>query len=214
MKFLIRNTTNEDRFITRFGGIRICIPAKDFIEFDSDNSMECNYWQTIKNVTGLDVVTDINRIRLYNKLKQAGKYNVTNTSNTLTINNTTVDVITPAEQIGNNNSSIQVEVINNSDVSGDSITEIPEPEVLQNVKESEPITVDLEEVSAQINEPVTISEQVNESDKSVAYTEEELSNMSREELQEICETFEIPYKKNNSVNTLITNIMNFQNSEE
>lgn len=213
MKFLIRNITNEDRFITRFGGIRICIPAKDFIEFDSDNSMECNYWQTIKNVTGLDVVIDINRIRLYNKLKQAGKYNVPNTSNTSTIINTTVDVITPAEQIDNNN-SMQVEVIDNSDVSGDSIIEIPEPEVLQNVEESEPVTVNLEEVPAQINETVTISEQVNDGDKSVAYTEEELSNMSREELQEICETFEIPYKKNNSVNTLITNIMNFQNSEE
>lgn len=213
MKFLIRNTTNEDRFITRFGGIRICIPAKDFIEFDSDNSMECNYWQTIKNVTGLDVVTDINRIRLYNKLKQAGKYNVTNTSNTPTINNTTVDVITPAEQVDDNN-SIQVDVIDNSDVSSNSVTEISEPEILQNVVESEPITADLEEVLAQINEPVTISEQTNEGSKSVAYTQEELSNMSKEELQEICETFEIPYKKNNSVNTLITNIMNFQNSEE
>jgi len=213
MKFLIRNTTNEDRFITRFGGIRICIPAKDFIEFDSDNSMECNYWQTIKNVTGLDVVTDISRIRLYNKLKQAGKYNVTNTSNTTTINNATVDVITPAEQVDDNN-SIQVDVIDNPNVSSNSVTEISEPEVLQDVVELEPITVDLEEVPAQINEPVTISEQVNEDGKSVAYTEEELSNMSREELQEICETFEIPYKKNNSVNTLITNIMNFQNSEE
>ena len=213
MKFLIRNTTEEDRFITRFGGIRICIPAKDFIEFDSDNSMECNYWQTIKNVTGLDVVTDINRIRLYNKLKQAGKYNIPNTSNTPTIINTTVDVITPAKQVGDNN-SIQVDVIDNPNVNSNSVTEISEPEVLQNVVESEPITVDLEEVPVQINEPVTISEQVNEGGKSVAYTKEELSNMSKEELQEICETFEIPYKKNNSVNTLITNIMNFQNSEE
>lgn len=213
MRFLIRNTTNENRFITRFGGIKICIPAKDFIEFDSDNSMECNYWQTIKNVTGLDVVTDINRIRLYNKLKQAGKYNVTNTSNTPAIINTPVDVITPAEQMDDNN-SIQVDIIDSPNISSDNITEIPEPEILQNVEESEPITADLEEVPAQINESVTISEQVNESDKSVAYTEEELSNMSKEELQEICETFEIPYKKNNSVNTLITNIMNFQNSEE
>lgn len=213
MKFLIRNTTNEDRFITRFGGIRICIPAKDFIEFNSDNSMECNYWQTIKNVTGLDVVTDINRIRLYNKLKQAGKYNVANTSNTPAIINTPVDVITPAEQMDDNN-SIQVDIIDSPNISSDNITEIPEPKILQNVEESEPITADLEEVPAQINESVTISEQVNESDKSVAYTEEELSNMSKEELQEICETFEIPYKKNNSVNTLITNIMKFQNSEE
>ena len=213
MKFLIRNTTEEDRFITRFGGIRICIPAKDFIEFDSDNSIECNYWQTIKNVIGLDVVTDINRIRLYNKLKQAGKYNVTNTPNTPTIINTTVDVITPAKQVEDNN-SIQVDVIDNPNVNSNSVTEISEPEVLQNVVESEPITVDLEEVPTQINEPVTISEQTNEGSKSVAYTKEELSNMSKEELQEICETFEIPYKKNNSVNTLITNIMNFQNSEE
>lgn len=213
MRFLIRNTTNENRFITRFGGIKICIPAKDFIEFDSDNSMECNYWQTIKNVTGLDVVIDINRIRLYNKLKQAGKYNVSNTSNTPAIINTPVDVITPAEQMDDNN-SIQVDIIDSPNISSDNITEIPETEILQNVEESEPITADLEEVPAQINESVTISEQVNGSDKSVAYTEEELSNMSKEELQEICETFEIPYKKNNSVNTLITNIMNFQNSEE
>ena len=213
MKFLIRNTTEEDRFITRFGGIRICIPAKDFIEFDSDNSIECNYWQTIKNVIGLDVVTDINRIRLYNKLKQAGKYNVTNTPNTPTIINTTVDVITPAKQVEDNN-SIQVDVIDNPNVNSNSVTEISEPEVLQNVVQSEPITVDLEEVPAQTNEPVTNSEQTNEGSKSVAYTKEELSNMSKEELQEICETFEIPYKKNNSVNTLITNIMNFQNSEE
>ena len=213
MKFLIRNTTNENRFITRFGGIRICIPAKDFIEFDSDNSMECNYWQTIKNVAGLDVVIDINRIRLYNKLKQAGKYNVPNTSNVSTTVNTTVDVITPAEPVDTNN-SIQVDVIDNPDVGNDIVTEISEPGVLQNVEESEPITVDLEEVPTQIDEPVTINEQVNEGSKSVAYTKEELSNMSKEELQEICETFEISYKKNNSINTLITNIMNFQNSEE
>ena len=167
MKFLIRNTTEEDRFITRFGGIRICIPAKDFIEFDSDNSIECNYWQTIKNVIGLDVVTDINRIRLYNKLKQAGKYNVTNTPNTPTIINTTVDVITPAKQVEDNN-SIQVDVIDNPNVNSNSVTEISEPEVLQNVVQSEPITVDLEEVPAQTNEPVTNSEQTNEGSKSIA----------------------------------------------
>ena len=185
MKFLIQNTTSEDKFITRFGGYKICIPKYDFIEFDSDDALECKYWSNLicNPIAGLTVITDIARIRLLNKLKSCGK-------------------------CGNSNINVpqKVEPVINI-VKKDSTKALPttEPEIVEDVVKEEitteeEVTVEDTAMTESVVEEVTVQD-------NVPFTEEKLTTKTKEELFAILDAYGIKYKKNYSASKLTTMIL-------
>lgn len=195
MKFLIQNTTSENKFITRFGGDKICIPKNDFIEFDSDDALECKYWSNLvyNPVDGLKVITNTARIKLLNKMKSCGKYG--------NISNTVTEVPKKVEPVIEN---VKEEIV-----------EVPVEPVTttESVNNTEEVTVENvpEEV---ITEEETV-EEVSVTEPTTTFTEEELSTKSKNELYTILDTYGIKYKKNYSVSRLINLILdNVNNSED
>jgi hypothetical protein len=90
----------------------------------------------------------------------------------------------------------------------ETIVEVDEPVELNDEVDAEPVTEELVEVEE-------INEQVEETTNTkLAYTEEELNTMSKADLQEICDTYGISYKKNNSISTLVGLIMEYQTNED
>ena len=90
----------------------------------------------------------------------------------------------------------------------ETIVEVNEPVELNDEVDAEPVTEELVEVEE-------INEQVEETTNTkLAYTEEELNTMSKEDLQEICDTYSISYRKNNSISTLVGLIMEYQTKED
>jgi len=207
MKFLIQNTTSEDKFITRFGGYKMCVPKYDFIEFDSDDSLECRYWSSLvySHTNGLNVITDTARIRLLNKMKSCGKYG--NVSN-----NSTVNVPEKVEPIINAVKEEEVETpVEDVKTVVEPIAETPvvtEPETVEEVTEEvrEEITTDEEvTVDDEVTEEVAKDEVTTE--ETTPFTEEELTTKTKEELFAILDTYSIKYKKNYSVSKLINMIL-------
>ena len=216
MKFLIQNTTSEDKFITRFGGYKMCVPKYDFIEFDSDDSLECRYWSSLvyNHTNGLNVITDTARIRLLNKMKSCGKYG--NVSN-----NSTVNVPEKVEPIINAVKEEEVETpVEDVKTVVETVVEpvaetpvVTEPETVEEVTEEvneetttdEEVTVDEATVDGEVTEEVTEDEVTTE--ETTSFTEEELTTKTKEELFAILDTYSIKYKKNYSVSRLINMIL-------
>lgn len=210
MKFLIQNTTSENKFITRFGGYKICIPKYDFIEFDSDDALECKYWSNLicNPIAGLTVITDTARIRLLNKLKSCGKYG--NVSNAVKVNvpkkveptiNSVKDkpVETPVESVETVVEKIIEPVV---DIPITTNSEAVK-EVVEDVKEiatEDEVTVEDTTADDNVVEEIAISDDI-------PFTQEELSTKTKEELLAILDTYGIKYKKNYSVSKLITIIL-------
>ena len=203
MKFLIQNTTSEDKFITRFGGYKICIPKYDFIEFDSDDALECKYWSNLicNPIAGLNVITDTARIRLLNKLKSCGKYG-----------NSNINVPQKVEPVINIVKKDNAEVLlSDTDIVTKQTVEstvetLPttEPEIVEDTMEEEitteeEVTVDDTTTAESVIEEVTVHD-------NALFTEEELTTKTREELFAILDAYGIKYKKNYSVSKL-TNII-------
>jgi len=191
MKFLIQNTTSEDKFITRFGGYKMCVPKYDFIEFDSDDSLECRYWSSLvyNHTNGLNVITDTARIRLLNKMKSCGKYG--NVSN-----NSTVNVPEKVEPIIN---AVKEEEVETPVEDVKTVVETVVEPVAETPVVTEPETV--EEVTEEVNEDEVTTEETT------SFTEEELTTKTKEELFAILDTYSIKYKKNYSVSRLINMIL-------
>lgn len=210
MKFLIQNTTSENKFITRFGGYKICIPKYDFIEFDSDDALECKYWSNLicNPIAGLTVITDTARIRLLNKLKSCGKYS--NVSNVVKVN-VPKEVEPTINSVKDKPVEAPVESVETVvEKTIEPVVDIPiitdseaVKEVVENVKEiatEDEVTVEDTTADDNVVEEVTISDDI-------PFTQEELSTKTKEELLAILDTYGIKYKKNYSVSKLITIIL-------
>lgn len=210
MKFLIQNTTSEDKFITRFGGYKICIPKYDFIEFDSDDALECKYWSNLicNPIAGLTVITDTARIRLLNKLKSCGKYG--NVSNVVKVNvpkkveptiNSVKDkpVEAPIESVETVVEKT-IEPVVDIPITTDSeaVKEVVEDE--KEIATEDEVTVEDTTADDNVVEEIAISDDI-------PFTQEELSTKTKEELLAILDTYGIKYKKNYSVSKLITIIL-------
>ena len=210
MKFLIQNTTSENKFITRFGGHKMCIPAQDFVEFDSDDILECNYWSNLIHnpVEGINVVTDATRIKLLNKMKFCGKYG--NVSNAVKVN-----VPKKVEPTINSVKDKPVEASIESvetvvEKTMEPVVDIPiitdseaVKEVVEETKEiatEDEVTVEDTTVDDNVVEEVAIPDDI-------PFTQEELSTKTKEELLAILDTYDIEYKKNYSVSRLINLIL-------
>ena len=210
MKFLIQNTTSENKFITRFGGYKICIPKYDFIEFDSDDALECKYWSNLicNPIAGLTVITDTARIRLLNKLKSCGKYS--NVSNVVKVNvpkkveptiNSVKDkpVEAPIESVETVVEKtiepvVDIPIITDSKAVKEVVEEIKE------IATEDEVTVEDTTADDNVVEEIAISDDI-------PFTQEELSTKTKEELLAILDTYGIKYKKNYSVSKLITIIL-------
>ena len=210
MKFLIQNTTSENKFITRFGGHKMCIPAQDFVEFDSDDILECNYWSNLIHspVEGINVVTDATRIKLLNKMKSCGKYG--NVSNAVKVN-----VPKKVEPVINIVKDKQVKAPVESvetvvDKTIEPVVDIPiitdseaVKEVVEEIKEiatEDEVTVEDTTADDNVVEEVAIPD-------NIPFTQEKLSTKTKEELLAILDTYGIKYKKNYSVSRLINLIL-------
>ena len=220
MKFLIENTTSDNKFITRFGGQKICIPKHDFIEFDSDDALECTYWSNLitNPINGINIITDANRIKLLNKLKSCGKYNNIAKSKitkkveiSKKVNN--VEIVEKAvktPETPNKSTTESKRIVENV---VETVNEIKEAkDVVENIVENVENMVEENDVLNTVIKETSISdikETVEESKKEQinVFTKESLSNKSKEELQEILNTYGVEYKKNNSINTLINLII-------
>lgn len=224
MKFLIQNTTANDKFIVRFTGETLCIPKYDFIQFDSDDAVECNYWSRLTpDVTsGICVITNPSRIQLFNKLKACGKYN--NKCSTIEPTNTTInsvevettsktEVAVEPEQLTTSveELDIPVDVVETPNTVEDFVEVPTEETATVETKEVVEEITDTEEVNTSnvvdVTEDTTTENTVEAVDTSITYTEEELSNMSKEELQGILNSLGIEYRKNSSVSKLINLIL-------
>lgn len=210
MKFLIQNTTSENKFITRFGGHKMCIPAQDFVEFDSDDILECNYWSNLIHspVEGINVVTDATRIKLLNKMKSCGKYG--NVSNAVKVNvpkkveptiNSVKDkpVETPIESVETVvektiEPAVNIPIITDSKAVKEVVEEIKE------ITTEDEVTVEDTTADDNVVEEVAIP-------VDIPFTREELSTKTKEELLAILDTYGIKYKKNYSVSRLINLIL-------
>ena len=110
-----------------------------------------------------------------------------------------------------------VEDTNIEEVVTETVEETTEPEIIVEVDEPVELNdeIDAEPVTEELVEVEEINEQVEDTTNTkLAYTEEELNTMSKEDLQEICDTYGISYRKNNSISTLVGLIMEYQTKED
>jgi hypothetical protein len=209
MKFLIQNTTSEDKFITRFGGYKMCIPKYDFIEFDSDDVLECNYWNNLINnpVEGLQVTTNLSRIKLLNKMKSCGKYG--------NVSNSTVNVPKKVEPVIDDVKEEKVEtpVEDVNTVAEKVVTPIvdtptiTEPEVVNDIISDVTADVVTDEAIDDATTEDNVKEDTTTEEETPTFTKEELSTKTKGELLAILDTYGIEYKKNYSVSRLTNMIL-------
>ena len=213
MKFLIQNVTSEDKFIVRFSGDTLCIPKHDFIEFDSDDANECRFWSnlTLKPTPGMNIITDISRIRLMNKLKACGKYKVVeNTVTTLEPAVEETKIISTVPDLETLKEAEPVEaIVEEINVPTDTEVTLQEDavEIYTLPKESEVEETETDEANTNELKEEAVSEEITNDVVSPTFTEEELSTKNKSELQEILDTYNVEYKKNNSNTTLIKLIL-------
>ena len=136
---------------------------------------------------------------------------ITTDENTIEENTITVEPVVVEET--------ETEVVEDTNVEEvtETVEETTEPETIVEVNEPVELNdeVDAEPVTEELVEVEEINEQVEETTNTkLAYTEEELNTMSKEDLQEICDTYGISYRKNNSISTLVGLIMEYQTKED
>lgn len=216
MKVLVQNLTNETKQICRFGGAKLFILPYNFVTFDCYTNAESSFWgkQSIvdNSKNGIKVIVDISEISKLIKLRNAGKLPTGQV-------NTTVEVNKPVNNVEND--------VKETPIVAEPIVEVKEEEVqtFNTVQEAEPITEELVEVSTEdiistdvdnvrtdVEEvPVDVVDEVENNVESPIDTDnltrDYLETLSKAELQVICENKGISYKKNNSVNTLISLIL-------
>jgi len=209
MTILVQNLTSETKQICRFGGKKLYILPNNIITFECTNTSEVSYWskQSIKNLSslGIKVVVDISEINHLIKLRNASKLAATITSNN-----------TISSDKGNESPVIvenEVTPITEDIVVADTkVEETIEPETtvdnVENIVETSiPADVVEDTVVEEVENIVEETSDVKTVENIVEYTEEYLSTLSKEELQNILINKDIPFKKNNSVNTLISLIL-------
>ena len=126
--------------------------------------------------------------------------------NTLTTESVVVEGTEPEALENTNIEEVVTETVEET-TEPETIVEVEEPVELNDEVDAEPISeepVEVEEINEQVEETTNTK---------LAYTEEELSTMSKTDLQEICDTYGISYKKNNSISTLVGLIMEYQTNE-
>ena len=212
MTILIQNLTNETKQICRFGGSKLYILPNNIITFECTNTQEVSYWskQSIRNLdsVGLKVVVDPTQINYLIKLRNAGKLaSVIGNDNTTISNNEGIEAPAIVE---NNITSISDEVT----VVESTVEEAKEPEniindnsadTVENIVETS-IPADVVD-NTTVEEVETTVEETKNVETVVEYTREYLSTLSKEELQNILIDKDISFKKNNSVNKLISLIL-------
>ena len=215
MKVLVQNLTNETKQICRFGGAKLFILPYNFVTFDCYTNAESSFWgkQSIvdNSKNGIKVIVDISEISKLIKLRNAGKLPTGQV-------NTTVEVDKPVDNVEND--------VEKTPIVAEPIVEVKEEvQTFTTVQEAEPITEELVEVSTEdtistdvdivennVEEvPVDVVDEVENNVESSIDTDnltrDYLETLSKAELQVICENKGISYKKNNSVNTLISLIL-------
>lgn len=130
------------------------------------------------------------------------------TENTVEENTITAEPVVVEETETEVEEDTNIEEVVKETIEPETIVEVNEPVELNDEVDAEPVTEELVEVEE-------INEQVEETTNTkLAYTEEELNTMSKEDLQEICDTYGISYRKNNSISTLVGLIMEYQTKED
>ena len=201
MTILVQNLTNETKQICRFGGTKLFILPNNFITFNCTNSAESSFWskQSIvdNSKNGIKVIIDITEINTLTKLRNAGKLPTTGkvTKEVEIVEKVETPVETVKEEVVETPVEI-TEVENEVDI----------PTFTEEVV-SEPITEPLEEVQDTITNEDVVDEEIVDT---VEITEEYLQTLTKEQLQDLATELGISFKKNNSVNTLISLILSNQ----
>lgn len=233
MTILVQNLTNETKRICRFGGQRLYILPNNFITFECTNTQEVSYWskQSIKDLSsiGIKIIIDTTIIATLIKIRNSGKLTsgVINTDNEVVKD--IVNTVKSNVELTSNDSSAEAIKVEKVDTPTENVVEVPSTveETVDNVENDVEKEVIVEDVEATVEtdtipavEEETEVETINDTDTEttdtieettsteVEYTEEYLSTLSKEELQDICINKDIPFKKNNSVSTLINLILN------
>lgn len=208
MIILMQNTTGTDRYICRFGGEEVRIPANDFVTFDCTDFNESTFWITKSKevIEGIKIIVDPKTINLYKKLKNNNKFESLITSNKdatidttdkvdTGVKDTTVEPVV-SEPVQEPTVEAEVEPVK---VEEDTVVEIIEPETVENVKTEVEVTETVETVETNSTK--------------VKYTEEYLKSLTKNELYPILDELNIKYKRNNSVSKLVSLILE-TNSED
>ena len=195
MTILVQNLTNETKQICRFGGTKLFILPNNFITFNCTNSAESSFWskQSIvdNSKNGIKVIIDISEINTLTKLRNAGKLPTTGKVTK------EVEVVKKTETVEEPVKTVEKVVETPVEIT-EVENEVDIPVFTEEVI-SEPITETLEEVQDTIiNEEVVDTTEI---------TEEYLQTLTKEQLQDLATEKGISFKKNNSVNTLISLIL-------
>lgn len=216
MTVLIYNQTDEMKSIQRFNGTKLHILPNNFITFECTSVDEVKYWgvQSTRNLNniGIRVIIDLGEIRLLQKLKQANRLPAHKVGSVETANSVKVDEKCSVD-------TVITEVNTETEVVSEGVFNSVET-VSDDEKLTEAIVDDTTETDADTDNDENIDiidnniEVVND-DNTVQITAdisnaEYLATLDKAELQKILDDMNVSYKKNNSVNTLITLILENQ----
>lgn len=182
MTILIQNlTVNEIKYVYRFNGSKLHIGPQDFICFESFNTEEIMYWS--KQASESSDSKELRVVLDTRLIKSLQKLK----ANGLYNHKPTISVITesPIDSEEDNLSSIT-----NSDTESEEI-----------------ISNNSEEIMVEDN---TVEPKEVEIDTTINYTQEYLDTLTKDDIKQILEERNIPYKNNNSLKTLIALILNDQ----
>lgn len=182
MTILIQNlTANEIKYVYRFNGSKLHIGPQDFICFESFNTEEIMYWS-----------------------KQASKSS-NNKELRVVLDTRLIKSLQKLKANGLYNHKPVTPVIPESPVDSeeDSLLTITNVDT-----ESEKIISDNSEDI--IVEDDTVESKEVKIDTTIKYTQEYLDTLTKDDIKQILEERNIPYKNNNSLKTLIALILNDQ----
>ena len=217
MTVLIQNLTNEIKHVARFDGSKLHILPNNFVKFECTNPQEVKFWgvQSTRNLSniGINVVIDDSKIRSLVKLQAAGKLNFVKVTNNdiktavKTVENIVETKIDKVENVEKFVETKETYVEPQITIEPTVVEEDTDVAVESTVEEISEPTIEDSNIEEDIALPQITDENVNDVKLCVPYTEESLSVLSKEELQEILNDMGIAYKKNNSVSTLISLII-------
>lgn len=209
MTILVQNiTADEVKYVYRFNGARLHIAPLDFICFESFDTAEISYWSKQKNSNslksnGLRVELNLAVIKGMQKLKAHGKYvcKPVQTSKPVIEETPEMDVTLSIA-----NTAEPIIISDQTEFSSEetycSVTDCAEVENSVEIVENDSVE-NVENIVETIEPEITPS----------TYTYEYLNTLSKAEIKQILDGLNIPYKKNNSLSTLINLILTNQGED-
>jgi hypothetical protein len=184
MEIYIQNNNNSIHTICRTTGEKLNINPKSYIVLDTDNEQEIHYWTNLnKNVADrIGLTIALNRQSLMNSATNS----ISNCNNYNNKEYTNVSVF------DNNASPIARQIAES---------------ILHSNKNNSNNT-NISDTQSNSLSPDNTNNNSNTIENGGFYSEEQLLEMDKEDLMNLCNNFDIKYRKNSTVKTLVNLLLN------